>query len=168
MRPLVWFLLVVGVPQIGVALTLTHPALNQPRMALLVYLVGVGWACLAWRAARGRAASGGTWVRDWVTRYYVLPLAVCFAGAVFHDPTAAAGLSRLVSPNEGPPVSGPGALRPAASPARNGPAVADVVATTHAVRVRLVRFVGELFASVPPLWWGVAMIVAAWKGQKGQ
>lgn len=111
MRPVVWFLLVIGVPQVGVALTLAHPLLDSPEMAPLVFVAGFGWAILAWRAGRHRAAAVLPVEGWWVKRFYLLPLAVCLVGALAHDPPAAAGFRRLVGsagPDDRPPARPPG------------------------------------------------------------
>jgi len=168
MRPVVWFLLVVGVPQMGVALTLALPRLDCPEATPLVYVAGGAWALVAWHAARKRAKAVLPVEAWWVKRFYLLPLAVCLVGALTHDHAVAAGCRALsgVEARAGNPPAGPAAAwQPAASPARNAPPLREVGALLSAVLSRAVRFVLGLVVSVPFPWWGAAVLIAAWKGK---
>ncbi len=164
-------LLVLGPVQIGVAVTLIHPVLDRPGCWLITLLAAVTAFEAARRCLKGRPeAPAWTWLRLWVTRLWVTPLALLLGAhllvtAIFFRPELGQ-LLRALRPEPATKAVILDILPPRTVPQDPVPALRALVELIACLLQAAASFAIRILFATPPWLLTVAAGVGCWTWRK--
>jgi hypothetical protein len=164
-------LLVLGPLQIGVAVTLVHPALDRPECWWVTILTAVAMFEAARRNLKRRPeAPPWVWLRLWVIRLWLTPLILLLAAhllvtAIFFRPELGQ-LLRALRPEQAPKAVILGVPPPRTVPRDPLPALRALIELIACLLTAAGRFALRVACAAPPWLLTVAAGVGCWTWRK--